>query len=179
MCSVRLVSDTTQSDNINQRLVDNRTQSDAGKSDTTLHHFIKTFMLLNIQESANFAKVARSTIYANISSGKLSKSSDGMIDTSELLRVFGSPNGRDKTRKKKQIANIEKTQETSLEVELLREKIRFLESNLSEAKNREEWLKGQVDKLTEAVKLLEPPKTKINGEPKQEKQGFFSRFLSR
>jgi hypothetical protein len=135
-------------------------------------------MKLNVKDSAKFAKVARSTVYLKLSSGELSKSSDGLIDTSELLRVFGSPNDRDKTRKKTQSDMVKKTLDTSPEVEFLKEKIRFLESNLSEARNREEWLKVQVDKLTEAVKLLEPPKVETKEEATQEKKGFLSRFLS-
>jgi hypothetical protein len=135
-------------------------------------------MKLNVKDSAKFAKVARSTVYLKLSSGELSKSSDGLIDTSELLRVFGSPSDRDKARKQSQSDTLNRTLDTSQEVEFLKEKIRFLESNLSEARNREEWLKGQVDKLTEAVKLLEPPKVETKEEATQEKKGFLSRFLS-
>jgi predicted nucleic acid-binding Zn-ribbon protein len=127
-------------------------------------------MLLNIKESAKFAKVSRTTIYAKISSGKLSKSDNNLIDTSELLRVFGNSNDRDKTQKQTQLDTIKRTLDTSPEIDLLNEKIRFLESNLSDARNREEWLRGQVDKLTEAVKLLQAPR--------QEKEGFFSRLFS-
>ena len=134
-------------------------------------------MLLNITDSAAFAGVARSTIYTNIANGKLSRTSEGLIDTAELLRVFGEPDKRNKTRKKTQLDRVNTTQDTTrhatqdnLEVEFLKEKVRFLESNLAEAKTREEWLKGQVDKLTEAVKLLEAPKP--------EKKGLFSRIIS-
>ena len=45
-------------------------------------------MLLNIKDSAKFAKVSRSTMYAKLATGELSKTSEGLIDTSELLRVF-------------------------------------------------------------------------------------------
>jgi hypothetical protein len=116
-------------------------------------------MNINIKESAKFAKVSRSTIYAKIASGELSKTSEGLIDTAELLRVFGDPKDRDKTHKKKLLDDIEKTLDTSVEVALLKEKIQLLESSLSDARNREEWLKGQVDKLTETVKLIQAPKT--------------------
>lgn len=129
-------------------------------------------MLLNIKDSAEFIKVSRTTLYKKIASGELSKSDNSLLDTSELLRVFGSPENRDLTRKKKQLDTVKLTLDTNPEIELLKEKIRFLESNLSEARNREEWLKGQVDKLTETIKLLEAPKD----EPK--KSGLFSRLFS-
>jgi predicted DNA-binding transcriptional regulator AlpA len=45
-------------------------------------------MLLNIKDSAKFAKVSRSTMYAKLATGELSKTSEGLIDTAELLRVF-------------------------------------------------------------------------------------------
>jgi hypothetical protein len=115
-------------------------------------------MHLNIKDSAKFAKVARSTVYAKIASGELSKTSEGLIDTAELLRIFGDPKIRDKTHKKKLLDNIEKTLDTPLEISLLKEKIQLLESSLSDARNREEWLRGQVDKLTETVKLIQAPK---------------------
>jgi hypothetical protein len=139
-------------------------------------------MNLNIKESAKFVGVSRSTIYARLADGKLSKTHDNMLEVSELLRVFGHPEDRNVEHKKTTLDSIKNTPPVNPEVEFLKEKIRFLESNLSEAKTREEWLKGQVDKLTEAVKLLEPPKVEAreesNAETKQEKKGFLSRFLS-
>lgn len=119
-------------------------------------------MLLNIKDSAKFAKVSRSTIYAKLEKGELSKSSDGLIDIAELLRVFGSPDNRDKARKKAQLDAINKTLDDNQNVEmvLLKEKIHLLESSLLDAKNREEWLKSQVDKLTDTIKLLDAPKSK-------------------
>jgi hypothetical protein len=116
-------------------------------------------MHLNIKDSAKFAKVSRSTVYAKIASGELSKTSEGLIDTAELLRIFGDPKNRDKAHKQKLLDSIEKTLDTTLEVSLLKEKIQILESSLSDARNREEWLKGQVDRLTETVKLIQAPKT--------------------
>jgi hypothetical protein len=44
-------------------------------------------------------------------------------------------------------------------------------SNLGE---REAWMQGQIDKLTDAVKLLNAPKT---DEQTPKKQGFFGRLF--
>lgn len=131
-------------------------------------------MRLNIKESANFAKVSRPTIYTKLQNGELSKDADGLLDISDLLRVFGNSDARDKQKKQEQLNMIQREMNASLEVQLLREKIHLLESSLFDARNREEWLKGQVDKLTESAKLLEPPKA----ETVKEKRGFLSRLLS-
>lgn len=57
-------------------------------------------MEMNIKEASRFIKVARSTLYNKITSGELSKTPSGKLDSSELFRVFGHPNERDKTRRK-------------------------------------------------------------------------------
>jgi hypothetical protein len=133
-------------------------------------------MELNIKQAAGFSKVSRSTIYAKIASGELSKSVNGMLDTSELLRVFGSP--KDTTGIGK-ATRLDDTKDTKLEADFLRDKVKMLESSLSDAKDREEWLKGQISTLTDTMKLLEAPKPPFNTPPnlpKPEKRGFLSRF---
>ena len=130
-------------------------------------------MELNIKQAAGFSKVSRSTIYAKIANGELSKSVNGMLDTSELLRVFGSP---------KDTAGIGKTtrlddnKDTKLEADFLREKVKMLESSLLDAKEREGWLKDQISTLTDTMKLLEAPKSPFTTPPnlpEAEKRGFF------
>jgi hypothetical protein len=50
------------------------------------------------------------------------------------------------------------------------DKIAFLESQLIQAEKREDWLKGQVEKAQETIKLIEYKK--------HPKKGLFSRVIS-
>jgi len=45
--------------------------------------------MLTMTEAAATAGVSRSTIYAKVKTGELTRSAGGEIDTAELLRVFG------------------------------------------------------------------------------------------
>ena len=60
--------------------------------------------------------------------------------------------------------------EDNQETKLLLDKIAFLESQLIQAEKREDWLKGQVEKAQETIKLLEYKKPT----PK----GLFGRVIS-
>lgn len=42
------------------------------------------------------------------------------------------------------------------------EKVRMLEESLRQAQEREAWQRGQMEKLTDTIKLLEAPKTTAN-----------------
>lgn len=114
------------------------------------------------------AKVSRNTIYEAIKGGKLSRCPSGKVDTSEVLRVFGDPNERH-TRKEEK-AYIEQVkvrhQQDSKTEQLYQAQIRTLEEALrqareqiDEAKGRELWQRGQIEKLTDTIKLIEAPKT--------------------
>lgn len=76
------------------------------------------------------------------------------------MRVFGDPKNRDKEQKQKLLNDTERIHAKDIEVAYLTEKISFLESIISDTRHREEWLKGQVDKLTETIKLLESTEKK-------------------
>ena len=70
-------------------------------------------MELNIQKAADFIKISRSTLYNKMQSGELSKTPTGKLETSELLRVFGRPEDRDKVRQKTQLDSIKNTIKTN------------------------------------------------------------------
>ena len=53
--------------------------------------------------------------------------------------------------------------EDNQETKLLLDKIAFLESQLIQAEKREDWLKGQVEKAQETIKLLEYKKPTPKG----------------
>ena len=117
-------------------------------------------MQITIKEIQNQWGIARATIYKHIKSGKLSRLDNGLVDISEVIRVYGEPS-------KNTQVDIKETRIDDQEKSLLLQKIAFLESQLSQAEKREEWLKSQVEKAQETIKLLEHKET-----PAKSKQGL-------
>ena len=109
-------------------------------------------------------KVSRQHMYKKyIDPGVISieRDADGtpMIDHSELLRVFGSLHV-DSTDDSQQIQQLTPEIDSDyrvLEIELkaAREALRDREDQLREAKEREDWLKKQVEELAGTIKLIE------------------------
>jgi hypothetical protein len=96
--------------------------------------------------------VSRTTIHKKIKSGQLSRLANGTIDTSEMIRVFGEPHVKvDSTQPVQVVSPVHPDK-------LLEQRIRHLESSLSESKDREIWLQSQVGNLTDTIKLLDAPK---------------------
>ena len=105
-------------------------------------------MAITIQEIQKQWGVSRATVYKHIKAGKLSRLADGLVDLSEVLRVYGEPSKN--TVRYKKTSAVESQENT-----LLIDKIAFLESQLAQAEKREEWLKGQVETAQATIKLLE------------------------
>jgi hypothetical protein len=107
---------------------------------------------LSISKASVTWGVSRTTIHKKIKAGQLSKLANGTIDTSEMIRVFGEPNLKVDSTPPVQVVN---------EVhpdKLLEQRIKHLETSLSESKEREAWLQSQVGNLTDTIKLLDAPK---------------------
>jgi hypothetical protein len=107
---------------------------------------------LSISKASVTWGVSRTTMHKKIKAGQLSKLANGTIDTSEMIRVFGEPNVRVDSQQTVHVVN---------EVhpdKLLEQRVRHLESSLSESKERETWLQSQVGNLTDTIKLLDAPK---------------------
>ncbi|MDA8113357.1 MAG: hypothetical protein M0Z43_01330 [Acidithiobacillus sp.] len=117
---------------------------------------------VNVSEAATLVGVARSTLYAYIRSGKISIEKDRLgkpqIDTSELLRVFGTlqdnikDNEIDKEIKDDTQKNDSENTVLRTENEVLREMLRVREEQLREYQEREQWLRNRLDALE--MKLL-------------------------
>lgn len=105
-------------------------------------------MQIAIKEVKEQWSISRSTIYKHIKNGKISRLDNGLFDVSEVIKVYGEPS------KNTQI-DIKETRIYDQEKNILLQKIAFLETQLSQAEKREEWLKGQVEKAQETIKLLE------------------------
>lgn len=87
--------------------------------------------------------VDRSTIYRAVRNGRLSRSSDGQFDLSEVIRCFGEPKqASQKTELPKQ-ENDESTKKL----------ISHLESEVKKYQEREERLMQQIDRMQTLIEL--------------------------
>lgn len=139
-------------------------------------------MLVNITKASKLAGIGRDTLYKNyIDKGKISVSRDErnrpMIDTAEILRVFGRLHSVGTTLKENiqtiqenTLPNIHNTPDFSAQIAqlqaenaLLKERLSETREQLREAKEREQWHREQTEgliKSIESIKLLEAPKRK-------------------
>jgi len=114
---------------------------------------------LSVSELAKLYSLSRQAIYAHINKGNLSKGSDGLIDFSEALRVFGEPKSKEaKVNESKSINSQELT-----EVDILKRQVDMLEKQLNQAilrenqsLERESFYQEQIEAMQ---RLLEAPKS--------------------
>lgn len=117
---------------------------------------------LSVIELSKLYGMNRQSIYKRINKGDLSKNSDGKIDLSEAIRVFGEPSKR---------SNPEQSQATpkSAEVDTLRQTLDMLQKQLDLAQERErfqrEQLKAKDDQIYSLQLLLGAPNTQPQVEP--------------
>jgi len=89
--------------------------------------------LVTVIEAAPLIGKSTQTLYRHIKKGKVSKNSEGKLDTSELIRVYG------------ELKKIETSRTTQKQQPTLQ-----LESNNESA----EWFKSQIEKLQDDIKAL-------------------------
>lgn len=129
---------------------------------------------LSVSELAKLYGYSRQAIYAHINKGNLSKDSDGLIDFSEALRVFGEPQNK--------ASNVNQSQSTNsqnlTEIDLLKRQVDILEKQLNQALlrenqslERESFYQEQIEAMQ---RLLEAPKphipTSVDPRPPQAEQ---------
>ncbi|HFO2058146.1 MULTISPECIES: helix-turn-helix domain-containing protein [Klebsiella/Raoultella group] len=117
---------------------------------------------VSISEAARLVKVSRPTIYKMLNSGKLSytsvvKQGKGIkvIDTSELIRVFGSLDGVTDTVKYDVKSDTDSTEVNSLDLHDLQHKIALLEAENDGLKGAVKARDEHIDSLRQAMQLLE------------------------
>ena len=126
---------------------------------------------LSVSELAKLYGYSRQAIYAHINKGNLSKGSDGLIDFSEALRVFGEPQNKTSNVNQSQSTNSQKL----TEIDLLKQQVDILEKQLNQALlrenqslERESFYQEQIEAMQ---RLLEAPKphlpTSVDPEPTQ------------
>jgi hypothetical protein len=120
---------------------------------------------VTISEAIRMAGVSRSHFYKKyINTGVISvliEDDKKLIDVSELIRVFG--NIQIENNNNEHHRTIENTENTSTKdkiIELLEQQLRESKQREVEAKEREEWLKAQLEKTTHLLedKTIKPRK---------------------
>jgi len=115
--------------------------------------------LVSVTEAARLTGKNRATIHRYIKQGKLSQISDATntkkVDTSELIRVFGSLTATSTTPLQNDAMQRDATPKTDQSVALLQQKIALLEQ-LLESKNKELQRQDEhIDSLKQAMLLIE------------------------
>ena len=113
---------------------------------------------LSVIELAELYGMNRQSIYKRINKGDLSKNSDGKIDLSEAIRVFGEPSNKNRDVTTLQSTAVQK----ETEVDMLKQQVDMLKKQLELAHDREIFQREQLeakDHQIEAIqRLLEAPK---------------------
>jgi polyhydroxyalkanoate synthesis regulator phasin len=114
---------------------------------------------LSVIELAKLYGMNRQSIYKRINKGDLSKNSDGKIDLSEAIRVFGEPSQRSNAN----VAAVQSpTLQKSAEVDILTRQVDMLQKQLELAQEREvfqrEELKAKNEQIESLQRLLGAPK---------------------
>ena len=122
---------------------------------------------LSVIELAELYGINRQSIYKRINKGDLSKNSDGKIDLSEAIRVFGEP-----SNKKNHVTTLQSTAvQKETEVDMLKQQIDILKKQLELAHEREVFQREQLatkDNQIEAIqRLLEAPKPNVTPSTEQ------------
>ena len=112
-------------------------------------------MLITVSDASKRWGVARTTIYRNIKSGKLSQS-NGKIDHAEMVRVFGEPSADKKSRSEDAQLLQQLAESLQNRVDELERSIHATQQEKAALIQEKEWLRNQVDKAQETIKLLEP-----------------------
>jgi phage terminase small subunit len=108
---------------------------------------------VSISEAIRLSGVSRSQFYTKyINKGCISVTVDDgkkLIDTSELIRVFGNIQLSDSTNEQvRTIENTSKHTDKDKIIELLEQQLKESKQREVEARDREEWLKTQLEKTT-------------------------------
>ncbi|WP_242680906.1 plasmid replication DNA-binding protein [Providencia rettgeri] len=107
---------------------------------------------LSVSELAKLYGYSRQAIYAHINKGNLSKGSDGLIDFSEALRVFGEPQKKEDTVNQSQSIN----SQNLTEVDLLKRQVDILEKQLNQAIQRENQSLERESFYQEQIEAMHP-----------------------
>lgn len=104
---------------------------------------------ISISQAARDFKVSRNSIYKKINSGQLTKDSGGLVDTSDMLRLFSASTSKKQMSTESDNSEVQfvghREQLLQQEVDKLRLQVQSLEQQLQYVKANEAWLKQQLD----------------------------------
>lgn len=114
---------------------------------------------MTVIELAKLYGMNRQSVYKRIKKGDLSKNSDGRIDLSEAIRVFGEPAQRSNSN----VTQLQSSElQKSAEVDILKQQVDMLQKQLEVAQEREQFqreqLKAKDDQIYSLQLLLGAPK---------------------
>ena len=129
---------------------------------------------INISQASKKFNVSRNTLYKYIKSGKLTKDENGLVDTIDLVRLFGSHVNTqsqltvDDSQPEHEITQYQhREQLLQKQVEQLQLQVSSLEKQLQYVQANEAWLKHQLDQ-----KLIEHKENRT-----QDKKRLLSRIF--
>ena len=113
-------------------------------------------------------KKSRTTIYEAIKNGELSRDHDGLIDLSELIRVYGNPSGvQSSTRTEHVQKDVHVHVQSEVET-VLKDQISLLKNQLDLANQREKSLMQHIEDLTHRIEFKGQPEQPITEAKKEE-----------
>lgn len=126
---------------------------------------------ISISQAAKDFKTSRNTLYKHIRNGKLTKDSEGKLDTSDLVRLFSMNVSSEQestavnTNNEHAKMKVEQREQLLLQqIAQLKQQVESLEKQLQYVQANEAWLKQQLDQ-----KLIEHKSS--------EKKGLLGRFF--
>mgnify|MGYP000328896238 CR=1 FL=1 len=123
---------------------------------------------LSVIELAKLYGMNRQSVYKRINKGDLSKNSNGKIDLSEAIRVFGEPS----QRSNQNVTLQSQTTQKSAELDIMRQQVDMLQKQLELAQEREQFqreeLKAKNEQIESLQRLLGAPKPQQQAEQVQE-----------
>jgi hypothetical protein len=132
-------------------------------------------MLLTIAEASRRWGVARTTVYRKMKNGSLS-TTNGKVDHVEMVRCFGEPSLKNAPEPLQ--LEVMQSRADALQVQVA-ELERQMAATLREKElllQEKEWLRGQVDKAQETIKLLEY-RGQHGSTNERPKKGLFGRLM--
>ena len=104
-------------------------------------------------------KKSRTTIYEAIKNGELSRDNDGLLDLSELIRVYGNPTSVQFSTRSEHVQKAPSEHVQSEIEHVLKDQISLLKNQLELANQREKSLMQHIEDLTHRIEfkgILEP-----------------------